>query len=246
MGRSRRDTPSDSSLTLSRSLGINHKTLASLGHVVWTALVIPALCGLFASGTWAKDSACERIAALHSVEISKDGRGRDGTGVVITSDGYILTARHVVVSGAAGSTGLEAPLEVTVNSSVVGQAVRARVVDIHQYIDLALLKITVPPDAFPKPIQAFTETDGLKGGTPVCLGGFGVQQDSTGQVISYEPLKAIPASFRETSRGYLLSGAPIPVGFSGGGLFIGEKLLGVNIRREMAGTATLSVPIGQP
>lgn len=70
-----------------------------------------------------------------SISVRTDGSGGSGSGVVLRSDGYVLTNNHVVASEANGGT-----ITVTVNGSE-GRAFSAKIVGRDPETDLAVIKV---------------------------------------------------------------------------------------------------------
>ncbi len=84
-----------------------------------------------------------------SISVSRGTSGGSGSGVVLRSDGYVLTNNHVVADGAQGGT-----ITVTVNGSE-GRELPAQVVGLDPETDLAVIKVDRrrPPHAGrPRPL----------------------------------------------------------------------------------------------
>lgn len=137
-----------------------------------------------------------------------------GSGVVVTSDGHILTNNHVVDSG--GDIHVE---------FADGRSFKARPIGTDKPTDLALLKI----DASNLPAVAFGDSDAVQVGDVVLALGnpLGIGQTVTMGIVS--------AKGRSTSRGdgsyedFLQTDAPINHGNSGGALVnMKGELIGIN------------------
>jgi len=142
-----------------------------------------------------------------------------GSGVIITSDGYIVTNAHVVEN--AYDDGIEVELS--------SKSYQAKLIGIDKATDLAIVKI----DAVGlKPVH-FANIDDVKIGNIVLAVGnpFSLDQTVTSGIISAKGRGNIGMSRREAFNVsyYLQTDAAINSGNSGGGLFdIYGNLVGIN------------------
>ncbi len=124
----------------------------SVVAVGWIALV---LVGFSQNEAWQSVLARASVAVVQVIS-ERDGRSTCGTGVVVSSDGYILTAAHVVENA-------RSILVITNHGNFQAQVVKA-----HDWMDLALLQI----EASELPSLSFTSTANLRDGTPVWVLGY--------------------------------------------------------------------------
>lgn len=157
--------------------------------------------------------------------------GGEGSGVVLTEDGYILTNNHVV----AGSGGR---LRVAFAN---GETAAARVVGTDPRIDLAVIKAEGVSDLSP---ARFGDSDAMRvGDTVLALGSpLGLEGSVTAGIISAKNRTIRtggenPLLGATTISGLLQTDAPINPGNSGGAL--------VNTRGEVIGINTAIATAGQ-
>ncbi|HEY7913927.1 MAG TPA: trypsin-like peptidase domain-containing protein [Blastocatellia bacterium] len=149
-------------------------------------------------------------------------RRREGTGsgVIVTSDGYILTNEHVV--------GGASRINVTLND---GRRFKADVIGADPDTDLAVVKI----DATDLPIAVLGDSDQLQQGDWVLALGnpFGLQQTLTAGIVSSTGRELRNSQFSR----YIQTDASINPGNSGGPL--------VNMQGEVVGINTMILTGGQ-
>lgn len=174
-------------------------------------------------------------------QLTYDGAESAGTGVVLTSDGEILTNNHVV----EGATSIS----VTVVST--GATYPASVVGTDATDDIAVLQLSnasgltaaSPDTATPATVgEAVTGVGnaGGAGGTPSASPGTVTALDQT---ITTQAEQAVPS---ETLHGLIETDADIQPGDSGGPLFdAGNEVIGIDTAAEQGGstTAGYAIPI---
>lgn len=199
--------------------------LASL-MVSWTifASAIPAL-GVDCPGTEAN---------ANVVEISLDGVSRHASGVLITFDGYVITAAHPLVEGLKPPY----PIGVFARQGSSGWQ-RASVNRVDSTLDLALLKLEKRPEKFFQLLTADVRDYGSKT-EPICLSGFGMYDDATGKRFENSFL-SIQAQTQGLQLGYYFANTPVQLGYSGGAAFIDGELAGLILRRSDHGTFIIPV-----
>jgi len=146
-----------------------------------------------------------------------------GSGVIITSDGYILTNNHVVEAAADGAGGIQVDLH-------DGREFDAKLVGRDELTDLAVIKI----DATDLPVAAFGNSDDVKVGQLVVAVGnpLGLNSTVTQGIIS--ALGRGQLNLNTDREGYgvedfIQTDAAINPGNSGGGLFdLRGALVGIN------------------
>ena len=151
-----------------------------------------------------------------------------GSGVVVTSDGYILTNNHVVENAD--------DIKVDVTD---GRTLTAKVVGTDAASDLALLKITAT-DLHP---LAFGNSDGVQVGDVVLAVGnpLGVGQTVTMGIISAKG--RVTENDNKTYEDFLQTDAPINHGNSGGAL-VNTKGELVGINSQIASVSDGNIGIG--
>ena len=166
------------------------------------------------------------VEAIHEVEVRQLGDDRplkrehrsDGSGVIISHDGYIVTNNHVVDNATK--------LRVKLND---GRVFDAKIVGKDPATDIALLKI----DVYGLPILKFGFSDKLRLGEWVLAIGspFDLQSTITAGIVSAKARKldVVPSEFRIES--FIQTDAAVNPGSSGGAL--------VNARGELVGINTV-------
>src|SRR5215470_1567918 len=138
-------------------------------------------------------------------------RGATGSGVIVSSDGYILTNNHVA----------SAANELTVKLSD-GRELRARRIGVDQTTDLALIKV----EAQNLPYATLGDSSKLEQGEwVIALGSpFGLEQTMTAGIVS-----AMGRKFNGAYDNYIQTDASINPGNSGGALVnMNGELIGIN------------------
>jgi serine protease Do len=138
-------------------------------------------------------------------------RGANGSGVIVSSDGYILTNNHVA----------SAANELAVKLSD-GRELRARRIGVDQTTDLALIKV----EAQNLPYATLGDSSKLEQGEwVIALGSpFGLEQTMTAGIVS-----AIGRKFNGPYDNYIQTDASINPGNSGGALVnMNGEVIGIN------------------
>ena len=137
-----------------------------------------------------------------------------GSGVIVSSDGYILTNYHVISGAEAIQVGLSD-----------GRSAPARVVGVDPDTDLALIKISLP---HLRPIDMGRSDDLHVGDVVLAIGDpYGVGQTVTHGIVSALGRSQLGLS---TFENFIQTDAPINPGNSGGAL--------VNVRGQLVGINT--------
>lgn len=173
----------------------------------------------------------------HVVEVSRDGVSRLGSGVLVTFDGYAVTAAHILTQNI--SPPLPLRLKVRVFDDEEAEWIDASIVRLYEEIDLAILKLDQIPGVEHATIRS--GRTGLAPGSSVCILGFGIHRNGQDPAI-FEDLKSVPSHISTYQIGYIVTDAPFISGFSGGGLFQDGELVGINLRRKSAG-GSYSIPV---
>jgi serine protease Do len=145
------------------------------------------------------------------VHIKVGTRGATGSGVIVSSDGYILTNNHV----ASAANELSVKL-------ADGRELRARRIGVDQTTDLALIKV----EAQNLPYATLGDSSKLEQGEwVIALGSpFGLEQTMTAGIVS-----AIGRKFNGAYDNYIQTDASINPGNSGGALVnMNGEVIGIN------------------
>jgi len=145
------------------------------------------------------------------VHVKVGTRGATGSGVIVSSDGYILTNNHVA----------SAANELTVKLSD-GRELRARRIGVDQTTDLALIKV----EAQNLPYATLGDSSKLEQGEwVIALGSpFGLEQTMTAGIVS-----ALGRKFNGPYDNYIQTDASINPGNSGGALVnMNGEVIGIN------------------
>jgi putative serine protease PepD len=174
-------------------------------------------------------------ASVENSVLSVNTGSGEGSGVVLTADGFVLTNNHVV----AGATGQTVRL-----IFADGTSANAEIVGTDPKTDLAVLKADGVSDLTP---AKFGDSDGIRvGDTVLALGSpLGLQGSVTAGIISSldrtiqagENGQSDPSRGASSISGLLQTDAPINPGNSGGAL--------VNTRGEVIGINTAIATDGQ-
>lgn len=149
-------------------------------------------------------------------QIQTPKRQGAGSGVIISSDGYIVTNNHVV----AGAD----DIEVTLNDN---REFKATVVGLDESTDLALIKI----DASDLPTLVIGDSDNLKVGEWVLAVGnpFNLKSTVTAGIVSAKARKISESGKGNDIESYIQTDAAINAGNSGGALVNANgELVGIN------------------
>jgi len=203
---------------------------------------------------WATAAASTAAPAVVTIRVAGEGAGGNGSGVVLTSDGYILTNAHVVTVN--GST---RNVDLSVRTSD-GGVFKAKLVGADPTNDLAVIKIEPT-----KPLTAIVFADSSKinvGDQVVAIGaplgleatvtrGIVSALNRTIQVASSESRDQNSLEFWEGSSGrpinlsVIQTDAAINPGNSGGALVNDRgELVGINVAIATAGSFSQSGNIG--
>ncbi len=158
-----------------------------------------------------------QVAEKVSASVVRVGSGRrfGGTGVVWSSDGYVVTANHVV--------GRLSEVEVGLRD---GRSIKAKVVGHDQYSDVALLKIEEDKLT---PIEA-GDSEGVRAGQFVLAlaNPFGEQPSVTSGIIT-SPKRTIRGWWGRLMENVIVTDAPLNPGYSGGPLVdAAGRMIGLN------------------
>lgn len=203
---------------------------------------------------WATAASLKASPSVVTIRVSSANSGGNGSGVVLTSDGYILTNAHVVTIG--GST---ANVELSVRTNE-REVFSGRVIGTDPTNDLAVIKIETT-----KPLVPIVFADSSKvnvGDQVIAIGsplgleatvtrGIVSALNRTIQVASSEDPDETGLEFWSGSSvppvnlGVIQTDAAINPGNSGGALVNDRgELIGINVAIARAGSATVSGSIG--
>ena len=203
--------------------------------------------------SWVTAAASIAAPSVVTIRVSGVNGGGNGSGVVLTSDGYILTNSHVVTLD-----GSSANSELSVRSSD-GVVFTARLIGTDSTNDLAVIKVETS-----KPLNpiAFADSNQLNVGSSVVAIGapLGLEATVTGGIISAlnRTIQVASSEIPDQSGLQFYSGggpainlkviqtdAAINPGNSGGALVNEDgELIGVNVAIATAGGASASGSIG--
>lgn len=203
---------------------------------------------------WATAASSKASPSVVTIRVSSADSGGNGSGVVLTSDGYILTNAHVVTIG--GST---ANVELSVRTNE-REVFPARVIGTDPTNDLAVIKIetTKPliPIVFADSSKVNVGDQVIAIGSPLGLEatvtrGIVSALNRTIQVASSEDPDETGLEFWSGSSvppvnlGVIQTDAAINPGNSGGALVNDRgELIGINVAIARAGSASVSGSIG--
>jgi putative serine protease PepD len=203
--------------------------------------------------SWVTAAASIAAPSVVTIRVSGVNGGGNGSGVVLTSDGYILTNSHVVTLD-----GSSANSELSVRSSD-GVVFTARLIGTDSTNDLAVIKVETS-----KPLNPITFADSNQlnvGSSVVAIGApLGLEATVTGGIISAlnRTIQVASSEIPDQSGLQFYSGggpainlkviqtdAAINPGNSGGALVNEDgELIGVNVAIATAGGASASGSIG--
>ncbi len=164
---------------------------------------------------------------IQSVTVNVQQGSSQGSGVIITGDGYVLTAAHV-----AGKPNRDAFIVLA-----DGTKVRARTLGMNRYMDAGLIKITEKRDQ-PWPHASLGTSAGLQPGHWVIAAGHpgGWSSDRPSVFRVGRILEVLPST--------LVTDCPLIGGDSGGPLFdLTGKLVGIHSRIGSDVSDNMHVPI---
>lgn len=177
---------------------------------------------------WEAVAAAVRPATV-SIQVQSDAESASGSGVIIDSEGHIITNHHVVSGAAAGGT-----ITVALHD---GRLYSAQIVGTDQTTDLAVLVLDTPPADLTAALLGDSST--LKVGQPVMAIGapLGLADTvTTGVISALDRPVSVQANTDSTSEqseivvtNAIQIDASINPGNSGGPLFNGEgAVVGIN------------------
>lgn len=201
-------------------------------HRIGGPLVIAA-CIMISSPLRAED--CGKIAAnANIVEVSVDKQKLSGSGVLLTYDGHVVTAAHILIGGIKPPIPLRYFVRLLPSKGESAAKWRgASLRKLDKQSDLAVLKL----DELPKrPSLVASAPSALPGPEigEVCLSGFGLRKDSGGAIIRLG-FASIKSKLLPNEAGYLIADKKVHEGYSGGGMFQDGRFLGLILRRRFAG-----------
>ena len=205
----------------------------SLLRAIFSVILFLSLIGARSLPVFAAD--CATLPAnVDVVEISKDGNKRLASGIVITFDGYVLTAAHPLVDK------LDPPIPIGVFVRMGSSGWQGATVSrVDPTLDLALLKLDRPPAEFTA-LRVADVRDYASKSVPICLSGFGFYEDPRGAKTELK-FNSINALTQGMQLGYYFANYPVPLGYSGGAAFINGEMAGLILRRSDSGTFIIPV-----
>ncbi|MBF0544484.1 MAG: trypsin-like peptidase domain-containing protein [Candidatus Riflebacteria bacterium] len=156
------------------------------------------------------------------VTITTEGvQSQGGSGVIVHSQGYILTNRHVVDKANQ--------IKVTVAPDQGGKTYQAVIVQYSQDFDLALIKITPAPGDVLLPAPLGNSDKALVGDNVLVVGSpFGLSQSASSGIISYKNRSL--STGNKVFEGLIQTDAPLNLGSSGGALVnTNAEVIGINV-----------------
>lgn len=163
------------------------------------------------------------LPAVVSIEVAAMSGGSEGSGSIISSDGYVLTNHHVIESAAGG----QAKITVTLND---GSRHSAQFVASDVNTDVGVIKID---DVAGLPVLEFGDSDDLRVGQQVVAVGspLGLSATVTTGIVSAlnRPVRAVQGGGESSLMDGIQTDAAINPGNSGGPLVDMEgRLVGMN------------------
>lgn len=163
------------------------------------------------------------LPAVVSIEVAAMSGGSEGSGSIISSDGYVLTNHHVIESAAGG----QATITVTLND---GSRHSAQFVASDVNTDVGVIKID---DVAGLPVLEFGDSDDLRVGQQVVAVGspLGLSATVTTGIVSAlnRPVRAVQGGGESSLMDGIQTDAAINPGNSGGPLVDMEgRLVGMN------------------
>jgi Trypsin-like peptidase domain len=165
------------------------------------------------------------------VEVRNENKILIGTGTVVSYDGLILTAKHVIIDHAE-SPEINFFAAVLVRFKNSNDYEAADVIAVHPYLDIAVLQLR--RKAAQAAMRSLLTTDGLTEGQDVTLIGH-VQRTEQLNVVKSAKIDQVAL------HGHLIVGRTARVGTSGGPVLVGGRLVGVV--RSSGDDQTTVVPI---
>ncbi len=159
-----------------------------------------------------------------------------GTGVLVSPDGIVLTARHVVedlrMTDAAGRSYYR--LKTTLRRQSESQPVPARLIAVHNYLDVAVLQAEFPA----KVVSLRIAASPLKGSAPVVLTGH--RLPSGNRLLFNQTSGAVKDLDRS---GLIVVNVSVPNGYSGGPLVRNGELSGLIRSTDPMAQETFVIPV---
>lgn len=171
---------------------------------------------------------------IEAVTVNVQQGAAQGSGVIITENGYVLTAAHV-----AGGAGREATLIMS-----DGRRVRARTLGLNKYKDAGLMKIE-PGQSEKWPYATLAESGSMSVGQwAVAVGHPGGWNRERGSVIRVGRILKIKADAKSGTPNTIFTDCALIGGDSGGPLFtIKGELIGIHSRIGTKVEENMHVPI---
>jgi hypothetical protein len=182
---------------------------------------------LTAASEAAEGDARKSVVAIHTFNINDSAWRRTGAGFLVTPEGHILTAKHVI----------ENPPHLSVEVEFFGQAEHksADVVRVDPYFDLAVLRVS--GENLPPPMRFGRAADVKEGDNVRIIGHPRRGQQEYPFEIASNPIKS-------KSRGFLILGGDIFPGNSGGPVLDSrDEVIGVAISHSETYEESYVLPI---
>jgi putative serine protease PepD len=174
-------------------------------------------------------------AATQPIVVSIATGSGEGSGVVLSKDGYILTNNHVVETATGGT--------VTVTFSD-GKKTKAKVIGTDPQTDLSIVKADVASDLIP---AKFADSNRVAvGDTVLAIGSpLGLQGSVTSGIISAKDRTIRAGQSSSSLSGLLQTDAPINPGNSGGALVnTNGEVIGINTAIATSGSGEGNIGVG--
>ncbi len=160
-----------------------------------------------------------------------------GSGVLLSREGYLITAAHVLKSAANDIL----PLEYEIH--IGDKYPHARLIKFDENFDVALLKLPPASVSSLHDLNIMLEDPDVTGGIAVCYAGYPVRKDSGGKIIQSGLYEQEPTTIQGQYLGYPSLSTKTIGGYSGGGVFMRGQLIG--LVQGNAEYKTLFLPIRQ-
>ncbi|MBF0410785.1 MAG: trypsin-like peptidase domain-containing protein [Candidatus Riflebacteria bacterium] len=151
--------------------------------------------------------------------VTEGVQAQGGSGVIVSSQGYIVTNRHVI-DGAR-------TIKVILPPAQGSREFPAALIDFNEEFDLALVKIT--PDLILVPAPLGNSDKALVGDNILVMGSpFGLSQSASSGIISY--INRTLSTRNRIFHGLIQTDAPLNLGSSGGALVnTNAEVIGINV-----------------
>lgn len=192
------------------------------------------LLSLFASNPVSANFCREVTANANVVEVSIDKHRIAGSGVLLTFDGFVVTAAHILVQNIKPPLPLRYFARFAEDEGALPNSwLTATLQRIDKELDLAILKLDEYPSKAPV-MMATPSTSPLPEGAKICLSGFGLRKDASGTEIR-NGFSTVASELYPNESGYIVPKLKVVDGFSGGAAFHDGQFFGLILGKRIGG-----------